>query len=196
LPVSVEDVRGFLDLARGEAQIKEEALIANVFSLLAADVRPLALGSVHRAKEQIKLLTEKLLRLHIPDADQDRIEPIIVTFTRMLFSHDYLIGREEARNIIGSEVVDATPEVEKVMMDLFYTYADDLELNSIYNPEGSLGQAAKKVVSFHRAYIESADDCYAFKTVQEIQRVQVQPMPPVFGIQVRQIEEGWAIENV
>jgi len=199
LPVSVEDVRGFLDLARGEAQIKEESLIANVFSLLAADVRPLALGSVHRAKEQIKLLTEKLLRLHIPDANQDRIEPIIETFTRKLFSHDYLIGREEAKEIIGPEVVEATQEVEKAMMGLFSIYADDLELNTIYNPEGSLGQASKKVVTFRRAYIESADDCYAFKTVQEIQRIQVhqmQPMPPVFGIQVRQIEEGWATENV
>jgi Serine dehydrogenase proteinase len=196
LPVSVEDVRGFLDLARGEAQIKDENLMANVFSLLAADVRPLALGSVHRAKEQIKLLTEKLLRLHITDAEQDRIEPIIETFTRKLFSHDYLIGREEAKKIIGPEVVDASMEVEKTMMELFSIYADDLELNTIYTPEGYLGQTtSKKVMTFHRAYIESADDCYTFKTVQEIQRVQVQQTPPVLGVHVRQIEEGWATEN-
>jgi hypothetical protein len=195
LPVSVEDVRGFLDLARDEAQIKEESLIASVFSALAADVRPLALGNVHRAKEQIKLLTEKLLRLHIPDAEKERIAPIIQTFTRKLFSHDYLIGRQEAKKIIGREVVDASLEVEKAMMDLYSTYADDLELNTIYNPEGSLGQASKKVVTFRRAYIESADECYLFKTVQEIQRVQVQPMPPVFGLQVRQIDEGWALES-
>jgi len=44
LPVSVEDVRGFLDLARDEAKIKDESLIADVFSRLAADVRPLALA--------------------------------------------------------------------------------------------------------------------------------------------------------
>ena len=57
LPVSVEDVRGFLDLAREEAGIETEQAIAGVFALLAGDVRPLALGSVYRAKEQIKLLT-------------------------------------------------------------------------------------------------------------------------------------------
>jgi len=195
LPVSVEDVRGFLDLARDEAKLKDEKLIAGVFSQLAENVKPVALGNVNRAKEQIRLLTEKLLRLHIPESQKERIEPIVETFTRKLFSHDYLIGRQEARKIIGPEVVDASHEVEKAMMDLYSTYADDLELTTIYNPEGALGQAPKKVVTFRRAYIESTDGCYTYKTVQEIQRVQMQPMPPVSGIQVRLIEEGWASEN-
>jgi hypothetical protein len=164
-----------------------------VFSLLAADVRPLALGNVHRAKEQIKLLTEKLLRLHISDSDKNRIEPIVETFTRKLFSHDYLIGRQEAKKIIGPEVIDAPEQVEKAMMALYATYAADMELNSIYNPEGILGKDSQKIVTFRRAYIESVEGCYTFKTVQEIRRVQVQPQ--AFGIQVRQIEDGWAEEN-
>ena len=195
LPVSVEDVRGFLDLARDEAKLNDEQVIAGVFSQLATDVRPLALGNVHRAKEQIKMLTEQLLLLHIPEVDKNRIGPIVETFTRKLFSHDYLIGRKEAKKIIGPEVVDAPQQVETAMMNLYSLYAEDLELSTIYNPEGILGKDTQKVATLRRAYIESTDGCYGFKTVQEIRRVQMQPTPQMFGINVRLIEEGWAPEN-
>jgi hypothetical protein len=194
LPVSVEDVRGFLDLARDEAKLNDEQVIAGVFSQLATDVRPLALGNVHRAKEQIKMLTEKLLRLHIPESSSDRIAPIIKMFTRELFSHDYLISRKEAKSIIGPEVVDVPQQVEDAMMGLYNAYAADLELNTIYNAEGALGKEQQKTVTLRRAYIESSDGCHVYRTVQEIKRVQTQQTPPVFGVNVRAIEEGWMPE--
>lgn len=190
LPVSVEDVRGFLDLARDEAKLESEAALAGVFSQLADNVKPLALGNVHRAKEQIKMLTEKLLLLHIPENDKSRIGPIVETLTRKLFSHDYLIGRREAKAIIGAEVVDASPDVEKAMMDLYSLYVKDLELNTIYNPEGSLGKDTQKTVTFRRACVESATGCYTYKTVQEIQRVQSPGPPKVTSINARLLEEG------
>lgn len=194
LPVSVEDVRGFLDLAREEAGLNDTQSLAGVFSLLAGDVKPLALGNVYRAKEQIKLLTEKLLRLHIPDSEKERIGPIVETFTRKLFSHDYLIGRQEAKNILGPEVVDASPEVEKAMMDLYDSYAGDLELNATFVHEGVLGKDNHKVVTAKRAYVESSDKAYVFRTIIELQRIQTQPTPPVFGINIAVIEEGWIPE--
>jgi hypothetical protein len=195
LPVSVEDVRGFLDLARDEAKISKEELISSVFSQLAAEVKPLALGNVHRAKEQIKMLTEQLLLLHISEAEKVRIGQIVETFTRKLFSHDYLIGRKEAKKIIGSEVVDAPPDVEKAMMDLYSSYAEDLELNKVYNPEGVLGKDSQKVATFRRAYVESTDGCYVFKTIHQIQRVQVQTKPQLFGTHSKLIEEGWTADE-
>jgi hypothetical protein len=200
LPVSVEDVRGFLDLARSETEGKlasEEAL-ADVFSQLARDVRPMALGNVYRAKEQIKLLTEQLLKLHIQEDGHSRIAPIVETFTRKLFSHDYIIGRKEAKRIIGQEVVDASAPVETAMMTLYQTYADDMELSTIFNAEAALGNAGAKVVNFRRAYIESTDGCYVFKTTQHLQKVQVQPapnMPPVIGINARAMGDGWERED-
>jgi hypothetical protein len=201
LPVSVEDVRGFLDLAQapeGGGGLKSEDAMGDVFARLATDVRPMALGNVYRAKEQIKMLTEKLLKLHIPESEHDRVAPIVETFTRKLFSHDYLIGRKEAKTIIGREVVDASPEAEKAMMALFASYAEDMELSTIFNAEGALGMDNQKVISFRRAYIESTDGCYAFKTTQNLQRVQVPTapqMPPVFGLNIRPIGDGWEPEG-
>jgi len=198
LPVSVEDVRAFLDLARDEGQLKSEEVMGDVFSRLAADVRPMALGNVNRAKEQIKMLTEKLLRLHIPEPEDNRVGPIVEIFTRKLFSHDYIIGRKEAKQIIGPEVVDASPEVEKAMMALLAAYTEDLELSTAFNAEGALGKGNQKVMTFRRAYIESSDACYAYKTTQEITRIQMQPaphLPPVFGLNLRPLAEGWERED-
>jgi hypothetical protein len=196
LPVSVEDVRGFLDLARSEAKLEDPKLIAEVFAQLASDIRPLALGNVNRAKEQIKILTEKLLLLHNPEADRSRVDAIIETFTRKLFSHDYLIGRKEARAIIGNEVVDAPDKIETAMWALYSSYAEDLELDRPYNPDGILGTANQKVVPLRRAYVESTDVCYVFKTTREIRRIQMkQQGVQVSAVQEKVLDESWTPED-
>lgn len=194
LPVSVEDVRGFFDLAKGEyAGLKDERTIAEVFSLLAGDVRPLALGSVNRAKDLIKMLTERLLLLHIAEGNKEHVNEIVETMTRQLFSHDYLIGRKEARKIIGAHVVDAPDKTEAAMMALFSSYSEDLELTRPYIPDGLLGKETQKVVTLRRAYVESADGCYVFRSIRDIRRIQVQPQ--VFAVQERLVDEGWTPED-
>jgi Serine dehydrogenase proteinase len=196
LPVSVEDVRGFVDLARDEAQVKDEKLLAEVFKQLAADVRPLALGSVHRAKEQIKILTEKLLWLHTQEADKARVAGIVETFTRKLFSHDYLIGRKEARAILGERVTDAPENIEAAMWNLYLAYAEDLELSKPYSAEAALGPSNQKVVGLQRAYVETAEGSFVFKTTREVRRVQLkQQGVPVAAVQERLIDEGWTLET-
>src|SRR2546427_1724997 len=60
-PVSVEDAVGYLNLAREEAGVRDDASMRAVFEKLATDVRPLALGQVFRARSQIRMLIRKLL---------------------------------------------------------------------------------------------------------------------------------------
>ena len=54
LPVSVEDVVGYMNLASEEAKISGSEAMRGVFERLATDVRPLALGQVFRARSQIR----------------------------------------------------------------------------------------------------------------------------------------------
>src|SRR2546425_2180359 len=67
LPVSVEDVASYIDLAKVEAGLTRADDLREVFLKLAQDVRPLALGTVHRARSQIKMLARKLLGSHRAD---------------------------------------------------------------------------------------------------------------------------------
>ncbi|MEK6690067.1 MAG: serine protease [Nitrospirota bacterium] len=198
LPVSVEDVIAYLSLAKKEAELKDEPSIAEVFKILSEKVHPLALGSVFRAREQIKLLTEKLLGFHMPKAQEKKIGKIISTLTKELYSHDYLIGRKEAKNTIKLKVIDVKPELENKIWHLYKAYENMLELNISYNPDTFLGNEEQKIGRFNRAVIESEFITDVFITEREIKKVQVsQPgMPiPMTGVQERTISEGWVRES-
>ncbi len=196
LPLSVEDVVGFMDLMREEAKIKEEASITEVVKALASDVRPIALGSVYRAKKQIGMLAKNLLRIHMSEQEQPKIEKIVATLTRELYSHDYLVGRKEAKELIGLKVAECSEDFEKTMMDLYSNYAETLELNEPYNQDVVLGNQTTRVVELDRAFIETMERTYVFRTKREVKRFKsMQQGVPVEGFQERTLQEGWRTEN-
>lgn len=192
LPVSVEDVVAYLDLAK-EAGIKNEGLTAEVFRTLSSDVRPLALGSVYRAKQQIKMLSEKLLSFHMEE--KEKTEGIVSKLIRELYSHDYLIGRTEARNQIGLKISDLSEDLEADIIRLFTEYSDALLLTAPYNQDILLGRDSTKVASFTQAFIESTNGTYTFRTKKEVKRVKVtQQGVTMEGFQERILEQGWIPE--
>lgn len=192
LPVSVEDVTAYLDLAK-EAGLKEEGNLAEVFKILSSDIRPIALGNVHRAKQQIKMLSEKLLGFHMDD--KEKIDSIVTKLVRELYSHDYLIGRTEAKNHIGLKIASIDEGLEGKLIQLFDHFSDMLELQSPYNADIFLGRDSTKVVSFSQAFIESIDATYVYRTKKEIKRIKVTQKGAVMeGVQERSLEEGWSLQ--
>lgn len=193
LPVSVEDVLGFLDLVRKEAKLEAPEHLTEVVKILASDVRPLALGSVYRAKEQIKMLARKLLEFHMQgDAQKAKIDAIVVALTRELYSHDYVITRKEAKDLLGLKIASCPDDLEETMMSLFQYYAEDLQLRNAYSPEAALGTQSTKTMTLDRAFIESSDKTFVFRTKREIKRTQVRKEGiPIELFQERALEEGW-----
>jgi hypothetical protein len=155
LPVSVEDVAGYLDLAREEAGIPDAASMRRVFLQLATDVRPLALGQVFRARSQIRMLIRKLLQLHQRPPRFWEVRRIVKALSQELLSHDYLITRQEAK-ALGLAVTFATPEDERSMLALYRDYEDTMQLQEPFNLETELPGPGTKQITFDRAYIESA----------------------------------------
>jgi len=194
IPVSVEDVIGFMNLVREEAKIQHEQYISEVFQRLATDVRPLALGSVYRAKEQIRMLSRKLLNFHMPVNESARIESIVAALTRELYSHDYVIARKEAKDVLGLKIAECSEELERYVMELFLTYSNEMNLNKSYNPQVELGDRNTRTVNLDRAYIESADMSFVFRTRREIKKVKItREGVPMELFQERVLEEGWQV---
>ena len=165
---------------------------------LASDVRPLALGSVYRAKEQIRMLARKLLEFHMKsEAEKPKIEGIITALTRELYSHDYVITRKEAKNLLGLKIAECSDDLENAMMALFQAYAEDLQLRNAYSPEAALGTQGTKVTILDRAFIESADKTFVFRTKREIKKTQIRKEGiPIDVFQERAIDEGWTDAGV
>ena len=54
MSVSVEAIKGFIELAKDELKIKESDGMTPVLLALADKIHPLVLGEVYRARSQIK----------------------------------------------------------------------------------------------------------------------------------------------
>jgi len=192
LPVSVEDVIGFLNLARVEAGVKSEPYISEILKSLATDVRPLALGSVYRAREQIRMLSRKLLNFHMDSGQEAKIESIVSALTRELYSHDYVIARKEAKDVLGLKIADCSDDLEKDVMELFLGYSQEMQLNKSYNPQVELGDKSSRTITLDRAFIECSDKGYVFRTRREIKRTKLtREGIPIEVFQERVLEEGW-----
>lgn len=201
LPVSVEDVMGYLKLAREEVGIKSDEGLSKVMALLSEKVHPMALGAVYRSREQISLLATKLLSFH--ENDQPKIDRIVRILTKELPSHQYLISRKEARDL-GLKVTDPSAALETPIRNLYREYEALLQLQIPYSSEAILGSAASAPVTLNRAIIESLMPnnrlrMHIFKSERDVRRVQgSQPgLPfPIVGVQERNISEQWVMEEI
>ncbi|MGB8706833.1 MAG: hypothetical protein WCD72_02630 [Dehalococcoidia bacterium] len=197
VPISVEDVAGFFELAINSADIKKKEPLLSIFDRLASQVHPLALGGVYRSREQIQTLADRLLSFHMKgDRKKKERELIVSMLTRELGSHDYLIGRTEAKERMGLNVIDVSPDLNRKILDLFNEYQNLLSLRQPYNPEGFLGSQNILTGTFNRAIIESIDLTHVFRTIKTVQRIQIQqggmPGPiSVPGYQEMVSFEGW-----
>lgn len=194
LPVPVEDCIGYLNLARQEARIENEEDMTTVFSKLVDRIHPLALGNVYRAREQIKMLSEKLLSKNIPD--ERKRQKIIETLTKALYSHDYIIARTEAKELLELPV-KIDENAENIITELFEHYMKDMELSVPFIPEIEKAKAdasADKTNTYYRAFVESENECYEFVTQRKFEEFMVtRPGIPAPEKAIRQttVYEGW-----
>ena len=150
--VNVEDVVSYFDFAKKEAGIKSEGILGEVFKTLANGIHPLALGAVSRARDQIKFLAKMLFGYHIKDGQKS--DKLIKTLIEERFSHDYIIGRKEAKEI-GLNILDVSGEINDLIMRLYEEYSSLLNLNSPYIQEVELGPTDQRIVTFYRGIIET-----------------------------------------
>ena len=196
LPVSVEDMIGFLELARKEIGLKTEASRISILNILANKVHPLALGAVYRAREQTSSLAKRLLSIHLKDGA--KIARIVKRLTRELPTHNYLIGRAEAENEIKLDIKKPSRETDEMMWGLYKEYERWLQLTSPYSSELDLGTEQRKRVRYERAVVESISENrlsqHIFITDNELIRMTTTPAGMQGAVDqtvVRTMFQGW-----
>ena len=129
LPIAVEDVLAFLELAQ-EGKADEDF----AFRLLAKRVHPLALGNVQRSVNQIRQLAQKMLALHSdPPGDGTAL---VMRLTTELYSHQHLVTRREAREM-GLPIGPDSAPIESLLLQYYDHLCADLQLLDRFDP-GSL----------------------------------------------------------
>jgi hypothetical protein len=130
--------------------------------------------------------------------DGERIKNIIEILTRGRFSHDYLIGRKEAKEILKLPIVDVAPKLDAAIVELYNQYDDLLKLSVPYHPEQILKGETKGTGSFVRAIVETKDLTHVYRTTKEVSRTVLKP-PAVPEPQPAYMEhvlsEAWERDN-
>ena len=215
IPISVEDVTSYFDLAKDDEQVglKSDEHILEIFKALAAQVHPLALGNVKRVHSQIREIAKRLLELHVTgDSAEERIKQVVSVLTERLYSHAHLINRTEAAQILGDDlVVLPSADEEVAMWDLYTLYEDLFDLTHTFNLSHWMGDAEEKELDVIGGVIESGGMSHLFKATSKVRRlsqvppniqVQIPPgqrMPLVPGlpisINLEPVLEGWYLND-
>src|SRR3989338_6799123 len=108
IPISVEDVMAYFDLVKNKFGIKNDEELAKIFSKFieaSPQIHPLALGNINRIHNLIRILAKRLLKSHKSPMKEDDINKVVDYFTEKLYSHQYFIGRKEAKEDLGVKTV-------------------------------------------------------------------------------------------
>ena len=171
LPVNVEDVVSFFDLARKEAKTNSEEELTKILTVMAGGLHPLVLGAVNRSRNEIRFLAKTLLSQHTKD--KNKIDAIVRTLIEERFSHHYLMGRKEAKETLQLNITDVSDELMFDVMSLYDEYNQLLRLDIPYNNETALGESDEATLKLHKCVIESEGLAHTYSTHVKIKRVHL-----------------------
>lgn len=164
IPVSVEDVMAYFDLAKNKFGIKNDEELTTIFNKFVEStpqIHPLALGNINRTHNLIRMLAKRLLKSHKTPMRDDEIDKIVDYFTEKLYSHQYFIGRKEAKEDLNlKNVTFADNNLSETMTQLYEEYKMEMELDKQWVPENELGlNAVQNEKDYKIAYVESIVRC-------------------------------------
>lgn len=177
IPISVEEVMSYFDLAKNKFNIKSDDDLTKVFNKFTEStpaIHPLALGNVNRTHNLIKLLAERLLKSHQAPMSEEDIRRIIEFLTEKLYSHQYFIGRKEAKEDLGIKtVISADDELANLLTELYEEYKAEMKMAEGWNVEAELGDGQSiNRKNYKIAFVQSANLSNQFEINLEFKRIQ------------------------
>lgn len=195
IPISVEEVMSYFDLAKNKFGIKNDEELTKIFNKFVESnpsIHPLALGNVNRTHNLIKILAKRLLKSHKEQMKEDEIEKVIDFLTEKLYSHQYYIGRKEAKEDLGiKSVIFADKELSDLMTEIYEEYEKEMNMRSIWNPEAEFAKGQNR--EYKIAFVESAEAGNHFGINIEFKKVQqnIPQQTPAGIIQIPQEQIVW-----
>lgn len=187
LSISVEDVKAYREFILQSMNTKEndneeiKKTFLPFLSKLIETIHPLAIGNVHRVYALVSRLAKKLLKFHI--SDDKEIDRIIKLLTVETYSHQHMIGRIEAQEILGDKVVFANEALEIELDKLLRKYEDDFGLRSPLFAMRLMDENTPKLdFKFIGGILESKNWGYKFQTTGKI--TQFSRIPQNVNVQI------------
>ena len=133
---SYEDVGAFLRFMSKEVEITEQKYRIAAFDALFAAVDPLHIGASKRASDLSTSVGERLLRLHMTDADdRARARTIAEDLNKSFFNHGDAVSRTRAKEL-GLKVLDPDATLADAMWRIYRGLEAHMKMREVFNPLG------------------------------------------------------------
>jgi len=128
-----EDVGAFLRFLANDVKISEQVHISTIIEKLFSVVDPVNVGAAKRASELSSSVGERLLRLHMTDAeDKNRARKIAENLNKSFFSHSDAVSRSRAKEL-SLQIASEDTRLESLMWDAYKGIEDYLRLREPFN---------------------------------------------------------------
>lgn len=192
--ISVESVRGYLNLAREELKIADSQHLTRVLLELSNHIHPVVLGDIFRSTEQIRFLARKLLPRQVED--EASIKSIVDFLCADSGSHDYTIDRREAADL-GLKVEKPSSDLYVLLKKIQLSFTEELEILKPFRPAEFFADVGsdKRAYSIPRGLIEGTiggSYAYISEGILSVTPVNADssPVPQQFINDTRTFE-GW-----
>jgi hypothetical protein len=191
LPVSVEAIKGYFELAKEEIGIRDEANLTEILLKLSEHVHPLVLGEVYRSRTQIQMLARKLIKGQLQDENQ--IQKVISFLCSDSGSHDYTINRREAKHELGLNIETPSAKLYELIKAIYTDIHVELQISRPMDLGATLGTNQAAAYSYSRGLVESlTGGSHYFSSEGMLFRLDQPGVPAeIIPIQDQRNFEGW-----
>lgn len=126
-----EDLRNFIEFLRKDVGLSDQAQMQKAFELVCNEIGAIPIGIAKRSAQLLLSMGEKLLALHLEDANQAK--SIAETLNSSFFHHGYPLGRSEAKKI-GLPIANPPDELETHIWNVYESFENEMQLNEPFDP--------------------------------------------------------------
>ena len=191
VPVSVEAINSFFELAKKELNISKGTSLIDVMVNLMDKIHPIVLGNVYRSRSQIQMLAKKLLNFQLKD--KKKIPHIVNFLCSDSGSHDYSIYRKEAEKELFLNIKKPDDKLYKLIKKIYDNIKKEMELTTPFDPKIIIGSQQKKDYSCRRVLIESIS-CGTDVYLSKGSLIKPNPQSQPTFVEDNRIFEGWSHE--
>ena len=131
---SFEDLGAFLRFVQDEVGISEQVHLTSIVDKLFLTVDPVGVGGAKRASELSTDVGERLLQMHMKDAEQrSQARSIAEGLNKSFFAHGDAVSRTRAREL-KLKIAEDDPKLEALLWAAFLAIEDYMGLRTPFNP--------------------------------------------------------------
>ena len=128
-----EDVGAFLRFLANDVKISEQVHISAIINNLFSAVDPVNVGGAKRASELSFAVGERMLLLHMTDAEEKpKAKEIAENLNKSFFAHGDAVSRSRALQL-GLRIADRDLKLEELMWDAYLGIEDYLKLREPFD---------------------------------------------------------------